>query len=94
MTALPSITKTDMAPAFRTGRVECGGFVAEDGEWSGEREDFPGTRWLLRHRPSVADGSCPLPVTTCGTLKACLRDVASGFAAAELERRKAEEATR
>ena len=90
--ALVPIRKTDFHPNLRTGRLECWGAVTTDGEWSFQREESPGTPWLVRHLPSVADRSYELPVSMQGTLRACRLAVGRGWAASDLETRKCEEA--
>ncbi len=73
-------------------REECWGAETLDGVWDFEREESAGTPWLVYHRPSVASGAYTLPVTICGTLRACRALVASGGADEELARRLAETA--
>lgn len=90
MTGLAPVRKTVMMPAFRTGRLECWGAETTNGTWSFEREESPGTPWLMYHKPSVADGTWTLPVMLCGTLRACRALVASGGAGEQLARRIAE----
>lgn len=89
---LVPIVKTDMAPAFRTGQMQCWGARTTDGEWSFVREESSGTPWLIYHEPSVKDRSYTLPVMQCGTLRECRLAVGRGYAARDLERRKAERA--
>lgn len=74
-----------------TRHQECWGAQTEDGVWDFEREESPGTPWLVYHQPSVKDGSYTLPVIMCGTLRACRALVASGGAGEELSRRKSEQ---
>ncbi len=90
--ALIPIRKTDFYPNLRTGRRECWGAETLDGEWSFQREESSGTPWLVRHRPSVADGSYDLPVLLCGTLRACRLAIGRGEAAEALRTRKRERA--
>lgn len=90
---LAEIRKTQFARRLsRTASRECWGAETVDGVWEFEREDSPGTPWLIWHRASVADGSWAVPVMQCGTLRACRALVASGGAATELTVRKAEAA--
>ena len=62
-----------------------------DGLWAFEREDSPGTPWLVYHLPSCRDGSYAMPVHLTGTLRACREYVAAGHAQASLERLQAHE---
>ena len=87
---LAEIRKTRFQRAFRTGRMECWGAETADGIWDFQREESSGTPWLMYHKPSVADGSYPLPVSHCGTLRECRAFVASGGATQELAYRKAD----
>jgi hypothetical protein len=64
--------------AGQTVHLECWGAKTTDGLWDFEREESPGTPWLVYHTPSVADGSYTLPVLLCGTLRAC-RAFAAGL---------------
>lgn len=98
--ALAPITKTAFARRITRGgrglteHRECWAAETTDGVWKFDREDSPGTPWLVYHRQSAADGSLPVPVTLCGTLRACRVAVAEGWAADELAKRKAEHAER
>lgn len=58
--------------------------------WDFERGDEPGTPWYTYHRPSVADGSCTMPVNTSGSLAQAAAAVECGYAAEGLARIKAE----
>ena len=71
-------------------RRECWGARTADGIWDFEREDSPGTPWLVYHVPSVADGTYTGPVDQCGSLTQCARLVASGWAEKRLAEAKAE----
>jgi len=73
-----------------TKRRECWAAKTTDGVWDFEREDSPGTPWLVYHNPSVADQTYPLPVTLCGTLRQCRVLAASGALDEALARRIAE----
>lgn len=70
------------------GRREIWAAATTDGEWDFEREDSPGTPWLVYHRPSVADRSWTTPVVIAGSLAGCGSSVASGQAAGQLARDK------
>jgi len=74
-----------------TERKECWGAETTDGVWSFDREDSPGTPWLVYHQPSVKDGSLTTPVSLQGSLRACRWYVAMGWAEADLERLLAHE---
>lgn len=90
---LAEIRETCMRPRItRSGltRPECWGAETIDGIWEFDREESSGTPWLMYHKPSVADGSYPLPVMHCGTLRACRALAASGAAEQELAYRKAD----
>ena len=90
---LAGIRETSTRPRItRSGltRPECWGAETIDGIWEFEREESSGTPWLMYHKPSVADGSYPLPARYCGTLRECRALVASGGAAQELAYRKAD----
>ncbi len=89
-----TIVKTEFAQALGRnmqplGR-QCWAARTADGVWDFQREDSPGTPWLIYHRPSVADGSCPVPVDMAASLKRCAEAVAKGWADKELARRKKE----
>lgn len=88
--ALAPVVKTRMAHRLTRGGVtrsaECWGARTTDGIWDFEREDSPGTPWLVYHQPSVADGSLPTPVSLRGSLRDCRWYVAAGHAAADLDR--------
>jgi hypothetical protein len=93
---LSPVTKTRFADRItRAGRAkrECWAAETVDGVWDFDREDSPGTPWLVYHRLSVADGSYTLPLTFCGTLRACQAYAGGGLADQELTRVKAELAT-
>lgn len=96
--ALAPIVKTAFARRItRSGLTrsrECWAAETTDGAWKFDREDSPGTPWLVYSTAAVADGSYPLPVMFCGTLRACRVAVAEGWAADELAKRKAEHAER
>jgi hypothetical protein len=77
-----------------TASRECWAAETTDGAWKFDREDSPGTPWLVYSTAAVADGSYPLPVTICGTLRACRAFAAAPYALEELARRKAEWAGR
>lgn len=81
---MPRITRSGLT------RPECWGAETIDGSWDFEREESPGTPWLVYHKPSVADGSLTFPVISLGTLRDCRAFVASGTAEQELARRKAD----
>jgi len=91
---MAEIRKTRMARRLTrrgaTAQPECWGAETTDGIWDFHREDSPGTPWLIYHRPSVADGSLPVPVRFCGTLDECRQVAASPAIAGELAQRKAE----
>ncbi len=97
MTTLAAIRKTEFARRFVFGgrgvteHRECWGAVTLDGQWSFDREDSPGTPWLVYHLPSAADQSYPGPVAMFGTLRGCRAFVGSGAAARALARLKAGE---
>lgn len=95
MAALAPIRKTETARRLTrhgaTGR-ECWRAETLDGVWDFVREDSPGTPWLVYHNPSHADGSYRLPVMERGSLEACQKAVALGWAEKALETLKAEEA--
>jgi hypothetical protein len=75
--------------AGQTTKAECWGAKTVDGVWDFEREESPGTPWLVYHLPSVADGSYTLPVALCGTLRACRAYAANPAAEADMARLKA-----
>lgn len=82
-----------------TRHRECWGAVTlnpdgSDGDWEFEREDSPGTPWLIYHKPSVADRSYTLPVDQYGSIRQCQMAVTFGWAAKALEQRKAEDRAR
>jgi hypothetical protein len=94
-TALAPIVKTRFAQRItRNGLTksrECWAAETTDGLWDFEREDSPGTPWLVYHLPSCRDGSYAMPVHLTGTLRACREYVAAGHAQASLERLQAHE---
>lgn len=94
---LAPIVKLVFRPRFtrngQTPHEECWAARTTDGVWDFEREDSPGTPWLVMHRPSVADQSLPVPVAQCGSLEQCQQFVGSGEAGRMLPVRKAEFAT-
>jgi hypothetical protein len=67
------ITNLVKRPRKVRGRIqmECWGAETTDGIWAFEREDDTSTLWLVFHKPSLADGSCPLQVRICGKLEDC-----------------------
>jgi hypothetical protein len=89
---LADIRKTRMARrVIRRGtalteRAECWGAETTDGIWDFEREESPGTPWLVYHKPSVADGSLVTPVNMLSTLRECRWHVAAGEAQRDLDR--------
>jgi hypothetical protein len=87
---LAPIVKTEFARRFTRSGVtqhrECWGARTADGVWSFDREDSPGTPWLVYHQPSVADGMLPTPVTMLSSLRSCRGYVACGAADADLAR--------
>jgi hypothetical protein len=84
---LAPIVKTVMAKRITrdglTKSRECWGAQTTDGVWDFEREDSPGTPWVVIHRETKE------MVHLCGTLRGCRWFVAAGHAQAELERRQA-----
>lgn len=77
--ALAPVTKT-MLPS-RGGRPQCWSAVTKDKAWTFERQEVPGTPWVVIH---LATG---IVVDFCvGTLTDCRAYVASGQAQADLER--------
>jgi len=94
MTALAPVEKTQMARRITrrgtTPSPECWAAVTTDGLWDLQREDSPGTPWLIYHRPSVADKSYVVPVMMCGSLLKCREAITAGWADAALTRCKAE----
>lgn len=88
------IVKTEFAYAMRRdGRLtnrQCWAARTADEVWDFQREDSPGTPWLVYHRPSVDDGTCPVPVMTTTSLKRCAEAVARGWADSALTRTKEE----
>jgi hypothetical protein len=87
---LAPVTKTRfnqvMRAGGRPGARQCWGAQTTDGVWDFDREESPGTPWLIYHRPSVADGTQTGPVAQMGTLPACQWYVKAGHAAADLAR--------
>lgn len=63
-----------------TKHLECWAAETLDGQWELEREDSPGTPWLVIHKPTKEF------VDLLGTLDACRAYVAAGHAQAALER--------
>ncbi len=81
-TALAPIVKTTFARRITRGgmtRPECWGAQTTDGVWAFEREDSPGTPWVVVH---LATGRI---VAQMGTLRRCRLIVASGAAQRALE---------
>jgi hypothetical protein len=84
---MAEITVTDRRPRLiHDARAQTGPeiWAAEtvDGVWGIEREDSPGTPWLVFHRPSVKDGTCPDPVMEFGSLRVCQVNIADAEYAA------------
>jgi hypothetical protein len=77
---------------YRGGKArrELWGADSADGIWRFEREESPGTPWLIWHLPSVADETLPVPVDQAGTITACREAVARGWLDKILPERKAE----
>lgn len=93
-TALVPVVKTQFYPRItRSGltRPECWEARTEDDLWQFEREDSPGTPWLVYSLPRIADDSYALPVAVLSSLRACRACVASGQAQADLDRLLAHE---
>jgi hypothetical protein len=90
-TPLAPIIKTVMAKRIIHGgrgvtqRSECWGARTTDGVWDFEREESPGTPWVVIHRETRET------VHLCGTLRGCRWFVAAGHAQAALERQQAHE---
>lgn len=83
---LPPIVKTRMAHRIRqdgSGNLlphkECWGARTEDGVWTFERLDEPGTPWAIIHTATRID------VDWTTSLKRCREYVAKGWAAERLE---------
>jgi hypothetical protein len=68
----------------QTAHLECWEAETVDGVWLFEREDSPGTPWLVYHQPSVADGTWTGPVTHMSSLRACRAAATAGTLAQEL----------
>jgi hypothetical protein len=66
-----------------TERAECWEAVTTDGLWIFEREESPGTPWIVRHKPTGEF------VDLRSTLRDCRWYVAAGHAQAMLERLQA-----
>lgn len=84
---LAEITVTDQRPRLIHGgtartRPEVWGARTVDGVWGIDREESPGTPWLVYHLPSVKDGTCPGPVMEFGSLRACQLNIANAEYAA------------
>jgi hypothetical protein len=84
--ALAPVRKTRMLRRItRAGMTgpECWGAETLDGIWAFEREESPGTPWLICHRESgIVAGQC-------SALRGCRAFVAAGHAEAALERLQA-----
>ena len=74
------MTTATLAPTRRTRTA-----TAND-DWGIERDDSPGTPWLIFHLPSVANRTCTEPVIMRRTRRECVADVESGTAAEALAR--------
>ena len=89
---LAPIVKTDFARRITYGgrglteRKECWGARTADGLWLFDREDSPGTPWLVYRAPGTEGGEYGGPVSMFGTLRGCRWYVASGNAQADLDR--------
>jgi hypothetical protein len=86
---LAPIVKTDFHRRFIHGgrglteRKECWGARTTDGAWDFDREESPGTPWIVIHRATR------IAVNQQGNLRACRWYVAAGHAEADLKRLQA-----
>ncbi len=80
--ALAPIEKTVFARRLTRGGAtkhrECWAAVTTDGLWDLEREDSPGTPWIVAHRPTG------IAVSLRGNLRACRAYIAAGHADQDL----------
>ncbi len=86
---LTPVTITEQYPDRRTGLTETWTAVTLDRQWEIAREDAKGTSWATYSVPSVADGSCPVPVMYSATLEDAQESIASGYAETALKAAKA-----
>lgn len=88
---LAPIRKTRMHKRFirrgtaLTERAECWGAETTDGVWVFDREESPGTPWIITHKASST------AVGLTGNLRACRAYVAGGHAQKDLGRLQAHE---
>lgn len=74
-TTLPKIGERVRNRNLRNGQMETWEAFTADGEWHFERIEDVGTPWVIYHRPSGIEVR-----EFFGTLKACRKAVASGWA--------------